>query len=974
MTELPSDALRSLVDTFTIGEPQYVSPRQRYLESDARSEFIDPLLRELGWDVENRAGLAPSVKDVVREQSRQSATGKPDYTLRRKGTGVLYVEAKKPSVDITADMASVFQARAYGYTAGHPIVVLTNFRDLVVYDTTVPAAETDGPTVCRLHHWRHLDFVDDWVGIRSVLSRDAVLDPTWSTRFGVAGAQRVPADEAFVDQLNRWRVALGDDIVSRRPDITVPLLNDLVQRLLNRLIFVRMCEDRGIEGAEVLRTAFSGQQTDIAQLFSRLDKRYNTGLFQPSPADRDPSLQVDSGLLRAIVENLYAPYSPFSFAVLDATFLGLVYEASLAEHLTIDRTGAPRVTLNKKLEYARREVVTTPEDVVATVVRDAVAGLPPENTEPKVLDFATGSGRFLLHAFDVLADRHARRLAEARSTKVYKTGDDEWRLHFTEKRRFLAENFYGIDVDYNAVEIARFGLLVRLLEDESSASLPSGDRILPDLTGNIVHGNTLVRELPGATEEQLAHTRPLNLGDHRLPAAFDLIVGNPPYMKTEDMRAFDRPEFEYLRLNYRLLHKQFDKYFAFVEFGLDRLRPGGCLGVVIPNKWMTLVTGEKLRERLRDDVRPVRLANFRNAQIFPGKSIYVCALVARRGHRDGFVYSEPGSLGEYAGPSPNGILVTDSLLPADPCAAWVLPADEREARVLAALRGRSRPLAELADARNGVQTSRNKVYVLDRPVVKNDLVSFIKDGRTWTVEVGITRPYLEDSRTVRSYHAVRSDARIIFPYRGLDLIPVAEMRSVYPLAWEYLSAQSESMRGRDMDERTRQQSFYAYGRKQATDYCTQSPKIIYSVNQKGDKYGLDETGVVYSSGGTAGEVALYPRDTGVSLDFLLALLDQPPVEFFLRKRGSPFRGGYFARGTDVIPDVPVPALDLTDPADRAFHDSVTAEMAHLRKLHRELAESDDRERTAIIGRIAAGKRRMDQFFLARWGLTEADVT
>ncbi|GAA0439971.1 adenine methyltransferase [Actinoplanes capillaceus] len=957
--------LSALVDRFMIGEPRYVSSRHRYLESDTRSEFIDPLLGELGWDVANRAGLDPSVKDVVREESRESGSGKPDYTLRRRGTGVLYVEAKKPSVDITTDMASIRQARAYGYTAGHPIVVLTNFRDLAVYDTTVPAAETDGPTVCRMHHWRYSDFIGSWPLISAVLGRDAVQNPTWSTRFGVAADQRVPADKAFVDQLNRWRVALGDDIVRSRPDISTPGLNDLVQRVLNQLIFVRMCEDRGIESAGVLREASRGPWSELYRLFQRLEKRYNAKLV--------PESLVDTRLLRNIVKNLYAPYSPFSFAVLDANFLGLVYETSLAQHLTIDRSGPPRVALNKKQEYAHREVVTTPEDMVATVVRDAIDELPPENTEPKVLDFATGSGRFLLHAFDALADRHARRLAAARSTEVYKTGDDEWRLRFTEKRRFLAENFFGVDVDYNAVEVARFGLLVRLLEDESSASLPTGDGILPDLTGNIVHGNTLVRELPGATEEQLAHTLPLHLDDHRLPPAFDLVVGNPPYMKTEEMRALDRPEYDYLRANYSLLHKQFDKYFAFVEFGLDRLRPGGCLGVVIPNKWMTLVTGEKLRERLRDDVRPVRLANFRNAQLFPDKSIYVCALVARRGHRDGFTYSEPGSLGEYAGPDPDGFPVTGGMLSADPGAAWVLPANEREARVLAALRHRSIPLAELVDARNGVQTSQNRVYVLKRPVVANGLVSFVKDGRTWTVEIGITRPYLEDSRTVRSHHAVLPDARIIFPYRGLDLISVAEMQDMYPLAWAYLSAQSASMRGRNMDERTRQETFYAYGRKQATEYCAHFPKIIYSVNQKGDKYGLDETGVVYSSGGTAGEVALYPRGTGVSLDFLLALLDQQPVELFLRKRGSPFRGGYFARGTDVIPDVPVPALDLTDQADRFFHDSVTTEMADLRKWHRELAEADGRERTAIIGKIAAGKRRMGRLFLDRWGLTEDDL-
>lgn len=989
MSSSATTAVQRLVDKFTADFAHYTDARGRYLEADARSEFIDPLLRALGWDIENRNGLIPSKREVVREESQQratSATKRPDYTLRVDGVGKLYVEAKKPSVNVLTDMDAIRQTRAYGWTKQHPIAVLTNFRHVRIFDTSVPIGLGDTATTALRFECEYTDLIKHWDTINGLIGRQFVHDLDWIKQFRAALAQApLPADKRFVEQFNRWRLVLGESLVARNKAMTETEVNDAVQRILNRLVFVRMCEDRGIEGEGVLRDAFTGTTTDVVDLFKRLNDRYNTGIFRAADDPNDPVLLVSATALKSIVNNLYTPLSPFSFAVLDADFLGLVYEASLAEHLTIASAGGRRtVSLNKKREYAKRDVVTTPQELVTSTVRAAV-----DETDvdvPKTLDFAVGSGRFLVAVLDTLIEREViRRTALPGQPGLLKVAEDTYRLSFGEKRRLLVDHCFGIDIDFNAVEVARFSLLVRLLEDESRDTLPPRQRrILPDLGTNIAHGNTLVRAMPAAAPSGAEEvTQPIALAQVGLPASFDLIVGNPPYMSTEQMKSYDEWEFAYVKDHYKTPHKQFDKYFPFVEFAVDHLNGDGVLGVVIPNKWMTIEAGPQFRAMLRSTATVRRLANFRHVQVFADKSIYVCSLVAKRAAATDFEYAEPDTIGDFVTGAGVHRTLSNRHLPKGAEDPWVLPADANEERVLARLHRNSIPMEDIIEARNGVQTSLNDVYLIKNPKVSKGVVEFTKDGTTWRVEVDVTRPYLHDSTGVRSHFEVQADARIIYPYRptsaaqnpsGFEVIPEADMRKHYPLAFKYLTAYRPQIDGRkSVPARERAKAFYVYGRVQAIGYCTQAPKIFYSTNQRGEKYGLDTTGIVYQSGGTAGEVALYPRNLGYSLDFVLALLDQRPIEFFLRKRGSAFRGGYVARGTAVMNDVPVPRLDFSNQVDVKFHDDVASGMVTLRKLHAKTASTPDRRMTQHQARIDAARHQIEDLFLARWGLSATAV-
>lgn len=981
--------IQRLVDKFAADEAHYTDSSGVYKESDTRSEFVDPLLSALGWDVANLAGVTPALKDVRREESQEqedSATKFPDYTLFVGGVRVMFIEAKKPSVDVTGHIDSIRQARRYGYTGGHPVSVLTNFRDLVVYDTTFPVGIGDLPATGRVYTWHYSDFVTKIDEIRAVLARAAVADPGWDKQFrAMSPRQTVPAGEEFIKHFNAWRLALGRDLYAQDKAISEIDLNDAVQRVLNRLIFVRMCEDRGIEGKRTLRDAISGGSTTIEALLKRLHRRYNTGIFKTGVGDR--VLKVRDRVLQNIVTNLYSPHSPFSFAVLDATFLGLVYEATLAEHLAIVEIAKSRkfhVVLKEKREYEHREVVATPQALVDRTVREAMAALDPAVNEPKALDFAVGSGRFLLAVLDRLIEAETARHSPG-SAGLIKTGPNEYRLKFEEKCRLLADNLFGIDIDFNAVEVAKFSLLVRLLQDENKHTLPTaGQRsILPDLDKNIWYGNTLVRSLAGAPPAQLEFTNPLDLTTTTIPSSVDLVVGNPPYMKTEDMKKFDRVELGYLKANYTTAFQQFDKYFAFVEFAASHLNPDGVLGVVIPNKWMTVVAAKHLRSLVRSTLALVRLDNFREVQVFPGKSIYICSLIAKKTSQGRFAYSEPATVDEYVQGTSAVYPISAKRLPTSGQGAWVLPTNAAQEKVLRAIHKDATLLEDVAEERNGIQTSRGQLYVIQAPRFVRKLVEWTaSDGTVWQVEKAVTRPYLDDSKKIQSHHEVVPDSVILFPYEptrstastsGWAVIDPKVMRGKYPLAFKYFSAHKSELDRRSMSAEERKKAFYIYGRTQAIGYATLAPKIFYTNNQRGDKYGLDTTGIVFASGGTGGEVALFPKNPNYSLDFVLGLLDQAPIEFFLRKRGSVFRGGYYARGTDVIGDTPVPLLDFTKTADKRFHDDISTEVQALRALNMKAPTISARNLRRHLAAIEASRTAIRDLFLARWGLTAKDV-
>lgn len=148
-----TEDLKLLVSHFGTHIMAYKDTKSNYNEHSCRVEYIDPLLKILGWDVENSKGVAPQYREVIAE-NYSSKTDRPDYSMTLRGVTKFFVEAKKPFVDISKQSGPALQARKYGWNANHKISVLTNFEYLVIYDTTAVPQETDNCSVARyrLYH------------------------------------------------------------------------------------------------------------------------------------------------------------------------------------------------------------------------------------------------------------------------------------------------------------------------------------------------------------------------------------------------------------------------------------------------------------------------------------------------------------------------------------------------------------------------------------------------------------------------------------------------------------------------------------------------------------------------------------------------------------------------------------------------------------------------------------------------------
>ena len=285
----PKDAARArvadLVQNFRRNEADYL--RAAYNETQARTDFITPLLAAFGWDVHNVAGQPLGLREVIEEATvevgEERLSKKPDYELRLARQRKLFVEAKKPNVRIDRSRDAAFQTRRYGYSASLPISILTNFHQLAVYDCRPSPNNTDEAHVARILLVGYEEFEARFDELWPLLSREAVYSGDFDRRFAVDvtrhGADQF--DDFFLRQVRSWRERLARDIHQQVPGLSPDELTYAVQLFLSRIVFLRICEDRDIERYETLRGLTAGNSFDaLMKELRRADAFYDSGLFR----------------------------------------------------------------------------------------------------------------------------------------------------------------------------------------------------------------------------------------------------------------------------------------------------------------------------------------------------------------------------------------------------------------------------------------------------------------------------------------------------------------------------------------------------------------------------------------------------------------------------------------------------------------------------------------------------------------------
>ena len=494
----------------------------QYNETQLRREFLDPFFKALGWDIDNVQGFAEAYKDVIHEDQIRiaCATKAPDYCFRIGGTRKFFLEAKKPSVVIKDEPGPAFQLRRYAYTASLPLSILSDFEEFAIYDGRIKPHKNDSASAARIFYCTFRDYVEKWDWISERFSRDAVLKGGFDKFAESTKSKRGTSsfDKDFLETIEGWRKELAQNLALRNPRLTQRELNFAVQRIIDRIIFLRICEDRGIEDYGRLRALVNGDRIypRLAQLFEAADDRYNSGLFHfkreagrhEAPDELTLELDIDDKLLRGLLRDLYYPDSPYEFSVLSADILGQVYEQFLGKVIRL--TDGHRAVVDDKPEVKKAGgVYYTPTYIVDYIVRQTVGtlveGKAPKHVEKiRVLDPACGSGSFLIGAYQFLLDWHLQfylandpaKFARGNRPALVQTGQG-WKLTIAERKRILLANIYGVDIDAQAVEVTKLSLLLKVLEGETGQTLQTifrlfAERALPDLGDNIKCGNSLI--------------------------------------------------------------------------------------------------------------------------------------------------------------------------------------------------------------------------------------------------------------------------------------------------------------------------------------------------------------------------------------------------------------------------------------------------------------------------------------------------
>ncbi|MGB3458933.1 MAG: DNA methyltransferase, partial [Halobacteriota archaeon] len=616
MKEQARQRIGALVDRFRANIDVY--KKSAYKEAQVRREFIDPFFEALGWDVSNKQGFAEQYKEVVLEDTIKVglSTRAPDYSFRIGSQRKFFVEAKKPAVNIKEDVSPSYQLRRYAWSAKLPLSIVTDFEEFSVFNCQMKPSPTDKPGIGRIAYYTYDEYLDKFDEIYDIFSKEAVLKGSFdryaqSTK-GKKGTAEV--DREFLKEIESWREILAKNIALRNPNVSIYELNYAVQKLLDRIIFLRICEDRGIEPYGQLQTkAESGDvYMHLLNHFRLAESKYDSGIFNFDADMITGTLKIDDKVLKTIIQDLYYPKSPYEFSVLGVEILGNVYEQFLGKVIRLTAGHQAKVETKPEVKKAGG-VYYTPQYIVEYIVENTVGKLiagktPEEIAHITILDPACGSGSFLIGAYTYLLRYHRDWYVSNKPKKykeaVFQVKENEWYLTTAEKKRILLDNIFGVDIDSQAVEVTKMSLLLKVLEHESRESIDQQmklglEGVLPNLGDNIKCGNSLIgseyyelgQQGSLFDEEEMRRVNVFDWADDKKGfggimkrGGFDCVVGNPPYFSISTLGG---DYFRYLEKEYTEIHTGYnDIMYYFIYRGIENLNETGIYGVIASNYYL----------------------------------------------------------------------------------------------------------------------------------------------------------------------------------------------------------------------------------------------------------------------------------------------------------------------------------------------------------------------------------------------------
>jgi hypothetical protein len=741
-----------------------------YDEANLRQEFLNPFFRALGWDLENKAGLIPAHREVVVES--RTDIGRADYLFRPERKPRFVCEAKKPAEELHRGYA--MQAKRYAWTIGVRLALLSDFEELKIYIVTGnPDKGKPDDGLWRSYHYT--DYVAKARELWDLLARDNVIGGSIDRLIESLPKKLRPDrtrdfDEEFLAFLDGHRRALASDLIRRndREDLLEGTkLNEAVQCILDRLLFIRISEARGIDMGTKLQSLLEtwkarqekGQPDrlrdeppagwggaglgaprgslwhSIVRHIRALDRRppshvpyFNGNLFKIHFSEE---LVVGDVWLSEFLEAISSENSSYKFGYVAVEILGTIYERFLGKIVRPHGRGAvieekPEVRKAGGVYYTPRYIV---EYIVEQTVGKMLEGKKPEETlKLRFLDPACGSGSFLICVFERVCEHWQQWLTDNpnKQKKDWCRVDEKANtVHLTArlKRRILRETIYGVDLDPQAVEVTQLSLYLKMLEGETAETLQretglfGGDEaILPPLQDNIKCGNSLIASDFSMMPEDIVRVRAFdwNVGfkDIMRAGGFDAVVGNPPYILLQD-EFRDDEQLDYFRQNYKGASYKLDTYHLFIEQGIKLCRANGRLSLITPSNFLTNNHLDALRRFILQSTQPEEVVVV-DGGVFAGVSVDNAVFVFRAGQAATKPFPLTRAVAEPASLRPTGeAKINPARVLAEQRALFTSGIINPASHLWDRLAAKCQPLGDFADVNFGKQLRDRKKFLRD---------------------------------------------------------------------------------------------------------------------------------------------------------------------------------------------------------------------------------------------------------------------
>ena len=1012
--------LTKLIHLFHSNIKEY--KKSTYDEANTRVDFIDKFFELLDWDVRNTQGYSEIYREVVRED-KVIVEGKPkapDYSFRIGGRKFFFVEAKKPCVNIKEDRDPAFQVRRYGYTAKLSLSILTDFEEFAVYDTRIKPNKNDKASVARVFYCDFMDLlkqnninpeITNFEYIYSIFSKEAILKGSFDRYIEENKKKKGTSevDKEILNLIDNWRCELARNIALRNKELDVHNLNLAVQKIIDRIIFLRIAEDRNMEkyGSLQVITKENDVYKKLISIFIKAENKYDSGLFAGENWLND--LLIDDKVISSMIKSFYYPECPYELSILPIEILGNTYEQFLGKKIRLTDTHQAKIEEKPEVRKAGG-VYYTPQYIVDYIVENTVGEKikrkKPEDIESlTVLDPACGSGSFLVRAYSFLLKHHIKYYCQKskidtalKKGKIYQVDETTYYLSTSEKQNILLNNIYGVDIDEQAVEVTKLSLLLKLMENENIESegmlfKHSDLKILPDLSNNIKCGNSLIgsdfyddKNLSLFDKEEMRKVNAFDW-DKEFPeifarGGFDCVVGNPPYLRIQGLQEYHGQQIDYFIEKYKSAIKRFDLYILFLEKAFKLLSENGKLGYICPHKFLNSDAGSGIRDIILKNKSLERIISFGHNLIFQNASTYT-GLVFLSNNNNIFKYFE------FSNIEKNISILINNLSDKDyaiyelnnlKSSAWALTSKKLKLVLDKIFSQPDRIENTFKMILQGVVTGIDDIYFLKKLNITNEKSDTLElyseyENQNIKIEKELLKPILKGD-DIKKYSPLNYVNYCIYPYKIVNkktvILEEKEFSKLYPLGFSYLKKYKKILTNLRIKFKTNPKYWYSCHRSRPMELF-EDIRIITPYASLGCNMTLSAAGIYHNTK----VYSIIPLDKYNNIEnkyFWMGIFNSKIMWFFMKNTGYVLRGGYFTFTSDYLKPFPIKLIDFNNKKEKSQHDNMVSLVGQMLEAQKEYQSAkSEADKNFWKKKIELLDRQIDNLVYELYELTPEEI-